>query len=172
MPEIKPPFCELLAQPLVAPKPWTRDDPPVSIAQDRRCHPFPTCHATPFAALSLELVLLRAAHPVQAIARCPCCVGKRWENAGNSQTLQAYVRTGSRAHSRAGRYCSNGSVIAHLRHVLPLALVRTKTRLAHRRGFNVNKFRQSQSGWGLPRLHGRRRITQTAVGSVPSHTST
>ena len=55
----------------------------------------------------------------------------------------------------------------HLRHVLPLALVRTKTRLARRRGFHVNKYRQSQSGWSLPCLHGRRRITQTAVGSVP-----
>ena len=98
----------------------------------------------------------------------PVALESDGENAGNSQsTVQAYVRTGSRAHSRAGRYCSNGSASVHLRHALPLALVRTKTRLARRRGFHVNKYRQSQSGWSLPCLHGRRRITQTAVGSVP-----
>ena len=98
----------------------------------------------------------------------PVALESDGENAGNSQsTLQAYVRTGSRAHSRAGRYCSNGSASVHLRHALPLALVRTKTRLARRLGFHVNKYRQSQSGWSLPCLHGRRRITQTAVGSVP-----
>ena len=98
----------------------------------------------------------------------PVALESDGENAGNSQsTVQAFVRTGSRAHSHAGGYCSNGSVSVHLRHVLPLALVRTQTRLARRRGFHVNKYRQSQSGSSLPRLQGRRRITQTAVGSVP-----
>ena len=42
-----------------------------------------------------------------------------------------------------------------------------KTRLARRRGLHINKYRQSQSGWSAPCLHGRRRITQTAVGPVP-----
>ena len=74
---------------------------------------------------------------------------------------------GSRAHSRAGRYCSNGSTSVHLTHVLPLALVRTKTRLARRRGFHVNKYRQSQSGWSLPCLHGRRRHTNSSrIGTI------
>ena len=81
--------------------------------------------------------------------------------------VQAYVRTGSRAHSSADRYCSKGSGNVHLRHMLPLALVWTKTRLARRRGLHINKYRQSQSGWSAPCLHGRRRITQTAVGPVP-----
>ena len=35
MAEIKPPCCELLPQPLVTPKPCTRDAPLLSIAQDR-----------------------------------------------------------------------------------------------------------------------------------------
>ena len=55
----------------------------------------------------------------------------------------------------------------HLRHMLPLALVWTKTRLARRRGLYINKYRQSQSGWSAPCMHGRRRITQIAVGPVP-----
>ena len=80
--------------------------------------------------------------------------------------VQACVRTASRAQSSADRYCSQGSGNVHLRHMLPLALVWTKTRLARRRGLHINKYRQSQSGWSAPCFHGRS-ITQTVVGPVP-----
>lgn len=106
--------CELLRRLLLAPIPCTRDVPLIAIAQDRRRHPFPTFHVSPFPALFLEFLFLRAVQPVQAVLRFTYCVLESdREGEGNQSRYaptvavetaeaQGHFSTGSHAHNIAG----------------------------------------------------------------------